>query len=224
MGRRIAVAFAISAVTAAAAAVGFFVGRANPRSQTSAIWAARHDAFGRGYLAGASQAATRAQNAYSQGRTDGDHAGYGRGYSAGLKRFDGIIRKTVSDSFDARYKAVFDGFGSAWQTGAYYIVKIDPGTGGVPYEISSRMQMDPADYYDLCPSSGDICGGPWSNITSLSGGSTSVPDSGSLSPPDTSSGGSLGALEPTYPIICTDGWISPSGGHQGACSHHGGEL
>jgi hypothetical protein len=28
--------------------------------------------------------------------------------------------------------------------------------------------------------------------------------------------------EPTYPVICADGTISPSGGHQGACSHHGG--
>jgi hypothetical protein len=25
-----------------------------------------------------------------------------------------------------------------------------------------------------------------------------------------------------YPVVCTDGWISNSGGIQGACSHHGG--
>jgi hypothetical protein len=25
-----------------------------------------------------------------------------------------------------------------------------------------------------------------------------------------------------YPVTCADGWISPSGGDQGACSHHGG--
>jgi hypothetical protein len=28
--------------------------------------------------------------------------------------------------------------------------------------------------------------------------------------------------EPGYPVICADGWVSPSGGHSGACSHHGG--
>jgi hypothetical protein len=25
-----------------------------------------------------------------------------------------------------------------------------------------------------------------------------------------------------YPVTCADGWVSPSGGDQGACSHHGG--
>lgn len=25
-----------------------------------------------------------------------------------------------------------------------------------------------------------------------------------------------------YPVVCADGWISNSGGIQGACSHHGG--
>jgi hypothetical protein len=30
--------------------------------------------------------------------------------------------------------------------------------------------------------------------------------------------------QPGYTVICRDGWVSHSGGIQGACSHHGGVL
>lgn len=35
-------------------------------------------------------------------------------------------------------------------------------------------------------------------------------------------GGSGGGGSSGYPVTCADGWVSQSGGRQGACSHHGG--
>jgi len=35
-------------------------------------------------------------------------------------------------------------------------------------------------------------------------------------------GGGGGAQFNGYVVTCADGWISHSGGRQGACSHHGG--
>lgn len=29
--------------------------------------------------------------------------------------------------------------------------------------------------------------------------------------------------DPAGPIVCKDGWVSPSSGGPGTCSHHGGE-
>lgn len=45
-----------------------------------------------------------------------------------------------------------------------------------------------------------------------------------LAPPNSmdESGGAWGAQYNGYPVVCADGWISHSGGIQGACSHHGG--
>lgn len=37
-----------------------------------------------------------------------------------------------------------------------------------------------------------------------------------------SSGGSSGSGGSGYNVVCADGWVSSSGGKQGACSHHGG--
>ncbi|MFC9352836.1 hypothetical protein [Arthrobacter sp. NPDC057013] len=36
------------------------------------------------------------------------------------------------------------------------------------------------------------------------------------------SGGSYGGGGSGYTVVCSDGWVSHSGGRQGACSHHGG--
>lgn len=37
-----------------------------------------------------------------------------------------------------------------------------------------------------------------------------------------STGGSSGSGGSGYDVVCSDGWVSSSGGKQGACSHHGG--
>jgi hypothetical protein len=41
--------------------------------------------------------------------------------------------------------------------------------------------------------------------------------------PDASMRG-LGNLLPTYPVLCGDGMVCPSGGRSGSCSQRGGEL
>jgi hypothetical protein len=68
----------------------------------------------------------------------------------------------------------------------------------------------------------------WRGMTGDSGpASSSIPatavpryvDRGSLSG---SGGGPYGPQYNGYTVVCADGWISHSGGRQGACSHHGG--
>jgi hypothetical protein len=226
MGRRVATGIATMAMVAAAGIGGFLIGRArnsdqpSPASIQTARSTAERDGYNRGYGAG------RVDGTIA-GEKTGESDGYGRGHQAGLRQADRVIQKAVDGAFNAGAKSVFDGFGSPWLPGSWYVVKVTSGSAGIPYELATRLQMDPSSYYNVCPSTGDICGDTWAdlfnNLGAAGTGSATPPDVTPVTPPDTAPP-NLGNLGPTNPVVCGDGTISDSGGHSGACSHHGGEL
>jgi hypothetical protein len=214
MWRRVVIGTAVVAAVVAAGAGGFLIGRGQARKPVQAISAATLRADGsRQYQAGE-----------AAGRQAGDQDGYTRGHSAGLASARQITQRVVSNSVNAGYKAAFEGFGSGWTVGDYYVVKIATGPNGLPYELATRIQMDPSSFYDQCPNGSDICTGSSADLTSPpSTPSNPAPVPTVPSIPITPSGPGANSLPP-YPVPCADGTLSPSGGHSGACSHHGGEL
>jgi hypothetical protein len=214
MRKRIAIGITIVAAVAAAGAGGLLIGRGQVTQTVKYTSAAKTQA----------DAKLQYEIGRGAGQASGEQDGYTRGYTAGTASMKKIVRGVANRSFNTGYKAAFQGFGSGWTVGDYYIVKIAPGQIGLPYELATRIQMDSASFYDQCPSGTDICTGSSADLTptpSTPSNPTPVPKIPSVPIPPTGAGAkSL----PTYPVACSDGTISPSGGHSGACSHRGGEL
>lgn len=220
MGRVISGLALAVVIAAAAGTAGFLIERSRVRSADQIRTATLNQATARQqYQAGRTQGRV-------EGRADGEQSGYNTGYDAGVQQTNSIVRRVSSNSFDAGYKAAFGGYDSPWVRGGWYIAHLTHGAGRRPLELASRIEMTSDQFYDMCPNGSGICGGSLAGLLGGggSGGSGSGSGSPSIIPGLPNIPGLPSVPSPTYPTVCGDGTISPSGGHSGACSSHGGEL
>ena len=118
----------ILACVVAAGVGGFLIGHSGTgRAATNvgARYAAGYGHYQAGFQAGFAAG-------QQSGQQTGEQRGYTRGVDVMLARANGIVRQVVNSSFAAGARAVFAGFSSPWTRGAYYIVKVDAGSGGAP--------------------------------------------------------------------------------------------
>jgi hypothetical protein len=115
--------------------VGHEIGSTNEREDFDAGAPGYDVIYQQGFDAGKDQGAQQGQ---AQGAAAGQKAGLEEGEQQG-----------EAQGTAAGASAALGGF-STWEPGAPYIVKIRTGTDPVPYEISSRTQLEPETEYALC--------------------------------------------------------------------------
>jgi hypothetical protein len=170
-GRRVLIAIAVVAAVVAAVA-GYVVGR----SAADAPGAGERG-FDRGRAAGLREYAPGSprydainQRGYKAGRAAGLRAGVRQGEREGPEQG----RRATLDSGDAQgfeltgdpgaieagANSALGGF-SAWQTGPFYLVRMEDGADGVPYRIQARRLLVADQRYALCAESPtDLCTEP----------------------------------------------------------------
>lgn len=141
----------IALVVLAIVAVGagaFFIGRSNGENRGEDTVRAEYQPGQPAYQAiyAKGQAAGNAS-----GQAQGQKTGQEKGTKLGLEK--GTAQGQVTGAND-----VFAGFSGGWQTGAFYIVLIEKGSGSVNYSIDSRKEMQSGFDYKICENnSNEIC-------------------------------------------------------------------
>lgn len=169
--RRVLIAVAVVAAVVAALA-GYLFGRSSadaPGAGERGFERGRAAAL-RQYAPGSPRYDAIYQRGYRAGRTAGLTAGVRQGEREGPEQG----RKATLDSGDAQAfelegdpgtieagaNSALGGF-SAWQTGPFYLVRMEDGADGVPYRIAARRLLVADQRYALCAESRtDVCTEP----------------------------------------------------------------
>jgi len=123
--------------------VGHNVGQSNERDNFDAGAPGYNDIYQQGFAAGKDQGTQQGQaQGQAQGAAQGEQAGLEQGKQQGEQQ--GVEQGTSVGATQA-----LGGF-TTWEPGAPYVVKVKAGSDSVPYEISSRTQMQPDTDYALC--------------------------------------------------------------------------
>jgi hypothetical protein len=115
--------------------VGHNVGQSNERDNFDAGAPGYNVIYQQGFAAGKGQGTQQGQ---AQGAAQGEQAGLEQGKQQG-----------VQQGTSAGATQALGGF-TTWAPGAPYVVKVKAGSSSVPYQISSRTQMQPDTDYALC--------------------------------------------------------------------------
>jgi hypothetical protein len=115
--------------------VGHNVGQSNERDNFDAGAPGYNDIYQQGFAAGKDQGTQQGQ---AQGAAQGEQAGLEQGQQKG-----------VEQGTSAGATQALGGF-TTWEPGAPYVIKVKAGSDSVPYQISSRTQMQPDTDYALC--------------------------------------------------------------------------
>jgi hypothetical protein len=127
--------------------VGHNVGQNNERDNFDAGAPGYNVIYQQGFEAGKGQGTQQGQ---AQGAAKGEQTGLEQGEQTGLQQGkqqgeqQGYKQGTSAGATQA-----LGGF-TTWEPGAPYVVKVKSGSGSVPYQISSRTQMQPNTDYALC--------------------------------------------------------------------------
>jgi hypothetical protein len=119
--------------------VGHNVGQSNERDNFDAGAPGYNDIYQQGFAAGKAQGTQQGQ---AQGAAKGQQAGLEQGKQQGEQQ--GVEQGTSAGATQA-----LGGF-TTWEAGAPYVIKVKAGSDAVPYQISSRTQMQPDTDYALC--------------------------------------------------------------------------
>jgi hypothetical protein len=119
--------------------VGHNVGQSNERDNFDAGAPGYNVIYQQGFAAGKDQGTQQGQ---AQGAANGEQAGLEQGKQQGQQQ--GVEQGTSAGASQA-----LGGF-TTWEPGAPYVVKVEAGSDSVPYEISSRTQMESGTDYALC--------------------------------------------------------------------------
>jgi hypothetical protein len=119
--------------------VGHNVGQSNERDNFDAGAPGYNDIYQQGFAAGKDEGTQQGQ---AQGAAKGEQTGLEQGKAQGVQQ--GVQQGTTAGATQA-----LGGF-TTWETGAPYVVKVKAGSDAVPYQISSRTQMQPDTDYALC--------------------------------------------------------------------------
>jgi len=131
----VAAVVAVLVVGVGAYLVGHQIGTSTERDDFDAGAPGYNDIYQQGFAAGQDKGTQQGQ---AQGAAAGQKAGLEQGKQQG-----------EAQGTAAGASAALGGF-TTWEAGAPYVVKVEAGTGDVPYEISSRTQMQPDTEYALC--------------------------------------------------------------------------
>jgi len=119
--------------------VGHNIGQSKERDNFDAGAPGYNDIYQQGFAAGKDQGTQQGQ---AQGAAQGEQAGLEQGKQQGQQQ--GIEQGTSAGATQA-----LGGF-TTWEPGAPYVIKVKAGSDSVPYQISSRTQMQPDTDYALC--------------------------------------------------------------------------
>jgi hypothetical protein len=119
--------------------LGHNVGQSNERDNFDAGAPGYNVIYQQGFAAGKGQGTQQGQ---AQGAAQGEQTGLEQGEQTGLEQ--GKQQGTSAGATQA-----LGGF-TTWAPGAPYVVKVKAGSSSVPYQISSRTQMQPDTDYALC--------------------------------------------------------------------------
>jgi len=119
--------------------VGHNVGQSSERDNFDAGAPGYNDIYQQGFAAGKDQGT-------QQGQAQGKAQGAAQGEQAGLEQGK---QQGVEQGTSAGATAALGGF-TTWEAGAPYVIKVKAGSDAVPYQISSRTQMQPDTDYALC--------------------------------------------------------------------------
>ncbi len=119
--------------------VGHNVGQSNERDNFDAGAPGYNDIYQQGFAAGKEQGTQQGQ---AQGAAKGEQAGLEQGKQQGQQQ--GVEQGTSAGAIQA-----LGGF-TTWEPGTPYVIKVKAGSDSVPYQISSRTQMQPDTDYALC--------------------------------------------------------------------------
>jgi len=119
--------------------VGHNVGQSSERDNFDAGAPGYNDIYQQGFAAGKDQGT-------QQGQAQGKAQGAAQGEQAGLEQGK---QQGVEQGTSAGATAALGGF-TTWEAGAPYVIKVKAGSESVPYQISSRTQMQPDTDYALC--------------------------------------------------------------------------
>jgi hypothetical protein len=123
--------------------VGHNVGQSNERDNFDAGAPGYNDIYQQGFAAGKAQGTQQGQaQGQAQGAARGEQAGLEQGKQQGQQ--EGVAQGTSAGASQA-----LGGF-TTWEAGSPYVVKVKAGSDSVPYQISSRTQMQPDTDYALC--------------------------------------------------------------------------
>jgi len=123
--------------------VGHSVGQSSERDDFDAGAPGYNDIYQQGFAAGKDQGTQQGQaQGQAQGAAQGEQAGLEQGKQQGEQQ--GVEQGTAAGATQA-----LGGF-TTWEAGAPYVIKVKAGSDSVPYQISSRTQMEPDTDYALC--------------------------------------------------------------------------
>jgi uncharacterized protein HemX len=123
--------------------VGHNVGQSNERDDFDAGAPGYNVIYQQGFAAGKAQGTQQGQaQGQAQGAAQGEQAGLEQGKQQGEQQ--GVEQGTSAGATQA-----LGGF-TTWEPGAPYVIKVKAGSDSVPYQISSRTQMQPDTDYALC--------------------------------------------------------------------------
>jgi hypothetical protein len=119
--------------------VGHNIGQSNERDNFDAGAPGYNDIYQQGFAAGKDEGTQQGtQQGQAQGAAQGEQAGLEQGKQQG-----------VEEGTSAGAAQALGGF-ETWEPGAPYVIKVKAGSDSVPYQISSRTQMQPDTDYALC--------------------------------------------------------------------------
>lgn len=167
--------------------IGHNLGQADERDNFDAGAPGYNDIYQQGFTAGKAAGARQGQ---ATGAAQGEQTGLEQGEQQGKQQGEQQGKQQgVAEGTKVGADAALGGF-STWQPGAPYVVKVETGSGAVPYQIASRTLMTEDTDYALCKdaptqvctvpeSSGGSGSSGGSSGSGGSGGSTTSTGSGS---------------------------------------------
>jgi hypothetical protein len=163
--------------------IGHNIGQTDERDNFDAGAPGYNDIYQQGFTAGK---AAGAQQGQAKGAAQGEQTGLEQGEQQGKQQGEQQGKQQgVAEGTKVGADAALGGF-STWKPGAPYVVKVETGSGSVPYQISSRTLMTADTDYALCKDAPtQVCTVPESSGGSGSSGSSSG-SSGSTTSTDSS--------------------------------------
>jgi len=127
--------------------IGHNVGQSNERDNYDAGAPGYDVIYQQGFAAGKGQGTQQGQ---AQGAAQGEQTGLEQGEQTGLQQGkEQGEQQGFKQGTSAGATQALGGF-TTWAPGAPYVVKVKAGSSSVPYQISSRTQMQPDTDYALC--------------------------------------------------------------------------
>lgn len=144
--------------------VGYFVGDkaadadgAEKTGHKEGLAEGKKQGYAEGYTAGKTEGNKTGERA---GKTEGKQIGFTEGDTAGLEKgkSEGEA-KGDAEGIASGANAALGGYSS--YTPGFYVVNVQPGSGGVESKVTSRLAMEPNTIYNICTkNSADICQKP----------------------------------------------------------------